>query len=173
VTYPRAVTIRSARASDFRAITAITNRLIATSAIHFGYEPLGDDELAAQWRAHADRHPWFVTTDDHDTVLGYAKSGPWRERAAYAWTCETTIHLAESARGRGVGTTLYTTLLDELATRGFRSAIAGIALPNAASIALHERLGFTHVGVFRDAGFKLDAWHAVAFYQRMLTAAAS
>ena len=162
------MTIRPARDSDFSAITAITNRLIATSAIHFGYEPLEDGELAAMWRAHADRHPWFVATGDDGGVIGYAKSGVWRDRAAYAWTCETTIHLAESARGRGLGTTLYSALLDEVTERGFRSAVAGITLPNPTSVALHERLGFTQIGVFRDAGFKFEAWHAVVFYQRML-----
>ena len=121
--------IRLARESDFAAITTITNQVIATTATHFGYELLGDDELASQWRAHADRHPWFVADDAG--VIGYAKAGVWRDRAAYAWTCETTVYLAETARGRGVGTTLYRALLDDLAARGFRSAVAGITLPNA------------------------------------------
>jgi phosphinothricin acetyltransferase len=136
-------------------MTAITNHAIATSAIHFGYDPLAPDELAAQWRAHADRYPWLVGQLDA-AVIGYAKAGAWRERTAYAWTCETTIYLAESARGRGLGRALYTALLDEVARRGFHSAIGGITLPNPASVALHQRLGFQSVGVVRDAGFKFD-----------------
>lgn len=157
--------IRPARADDFDAITAITNHYIATSAIHFGYEPVAAAELLEKW--HDPRHPWLVV-EDGGSVAGYAKSGTWRERAAYVWTCETGLYIADAARGRGLGTALYTALLDELERRGFRSAVAGITLPNAASVALHGRLGFASVGVVRDAGFKFDAWHDVEFFQKRL-----
>jgi phosphinothricin acetyltransferase len=154
--------IRPARDEDFDVLTAITNRVIETSAIHFAYEPLAAGELR---RAYSDRYPWFVVELDGG-VAGYAKAGVWRERAAYAWTCETGIYLAEAARGRGVGRALYTVLLDEVARRGFRSVVAGVTLPNPASVALHVRLGFESVGVVRDAGWKLGAWHAVEFFQK-------
>jgi L-amino acid N-acyltransferase YncA len=163
--------IRAACSSDFEAITAITNAIIATSATHFGYRPLAAGELEAVWRA-SDRHPWLVL-EDAGTVAGYAKAGTWRTRDAYAWTCETTIHLAEGARGRGLGRALYTALLDEVTARRFHSAIAGITLPNPASVALHLALGFESVGVVRDAGWKLESWHDVGFYQKMLATAAA
>lgn len=158
------MTIRPAREDDFAAIAAITNFYIATTAIHFAYEPVAAEELAATWRAHGERFPWLVVEDGGATV-GYAKAGTWRERAAYAWTCELGLYLADGARGRGLGTALYRALIAEVARRGFRTAIAGIALPNDASVALHARLGFQPVGVVREAGFKHGRWHDVAFYQ--------
>lgn len=158
--------IRPPRDDDFGAIAAITNHTIATTAIHFAYEPVTADELAAAARG---RHPWLVAADDSaDGVVGYAKASTWRDRAAYDWTCETGIYLAEHARGRGHGRTLYGALLDEVARRGFHSVVAGITLPNDASVALHLRLGFEPVGIVREAGFKLGRWHDVGFYQKRL-----
>ena len=154
--------IRPARSDDFDAIAAITNHYIANTSIHFGYEPIAAGELRALWQDKP-KYPWLV--DDHDGVRAYAKGGTWRDRAAYQWTVETGIYVADGARGAGIGRALYAALLAELAARGFRSAVAGVTLPNDASIRLHERLGFTAVGVFRDAGFKLDAWHDVAWFQ--------
>ena len=144
----------------------MTNRVIATTAIHFGYEPLGANELVEVWRARG-KFPWLAL-EDGGGVLGYAKAGTWRARDAYQWTCETTIYMAESARGRGLGRVLYKALLDECKARGFHSAIGGITLPNDASVALHEKLGFVSVGVVRDAGHKFDRWHDVGFWQCML-----
>ena len=158
--------IRPAREEDFAALAAITSHYIATTAIHFGYEPVTADDLAASWRKD-DRYPWLVLEDAQ--VLGYAKAGVWRERAAYRWTCEVGLYLAHDARGRGLGTALYRELLAELPRRGFHSAVAGVTLPNPASRALHERLGFVSVGVVRHAGFKHEQWHDVEFFQKMLT----
>jgi phosphinothricin acetyltransferase len=160
--------IRPVRDDDFATIVAITNHYIASSAIHFGYEAVTADELAAAWRGD-DRHPWLVA--DEGNVIGYAKSGTWRARAAYAWSAEVGLYLAPDARGRGLGRALLEALLAEMTRRGFHSAIAGITLPNPASIALHRRVGFESVGVVREAGFKLDAWHDVAFLQKLLTTA--
>ena len=160
--------IRDCTDSDFPTITALTNRVIATTAIHFGYDPLSDDELPALWRAQRDQFPWLSMTDQAGQVLGYAKAGTWRARAAYRWTCETTIYLAESARGQRLGAPLYTALLDACRARGFHSAIGGITLPNPASVALHEKLGFVPVGAVREAGTKFGAWHDVGFWQLML-----
>jgi phosphinothricin acetyltransferase len=158
--------IRPARTDDFTAIAAITNHYIATSAIHFGYEPVSAEELADKWRGDT-RYPWLVTEAEAE-VVGYAKAGVWRERAAYAWTCEVGLYVAHGAHRRGLGSALYRELLAELARRGFHSVVAGITLPNPASVALHEKLGFVSVGVVRDAGYKLEAWHDVGFYQKLL-----
>jgi L-amino acid N-acyltransferase YncA len=158
---------RATETSDFDVLTAITNDVIATTAIHFGYEPLGQDDLRDLWAAHHERFPWLTLTDDAGTILGYAKAGTWRERAAYQWTCETTIYMAPAARGQGLGRALYRSLLDACVLRGFHSAIGGISLPNAASVRLHEALGFTAVGVVKHAGRKFDRWHDVGFWQIM------
>jgi phosphinothricin acetyltransferase len=160
------MSIRPATERDFPAIAAITNHYIATTTIHFGYEPVTADELAAGWRGS--RFPWLVTTDDTDTAIGYAKATVWRERAAYNRTTELGLYIAHDLRGRGLGTALYRELIAEVTRRGFHSAIAGITLPNDASLALHRRLGFVDVGVVRDAGWKLDRWNDVAFFQLML-----
>lgn len=162
--------IRPARVDDFEAIAAITNHYIETTSIHFGYEPVSAAELRELWESTRDRHGWLVaenaTPELSGAVVGYAKSGIWRERAAYRWTCELGLYIAPEQRGHGIGTTLYSTLLAELPLRGFRSAVAGITLPNDPSIALHTKLGFEHVGTFADAGWKQGAWHAVDWWQK-------
>ena len=159
--------IRAARDGDFETIAAITNHYIATTAIHFAYEPVPVAEFAELWRDTHARFPWLVTEDDRGSVIGYAKAGTWRSRAAYAWTTEVGLYVADGARGRGLGTALYAALLDEVAARGFRSAVAGVTLPNDASIALHRRFGFEPTGVVREAGWKFGAWHDVAWFQKM------
>lgn len=160
------MTIRPPRDPDFEAIAAITNHYIATTSIHFAYEPTTADALRASWHAHRARFPWLVIEAPAGAVAGYAKAGPWRDRAAYAWTAETGVYLAADARGGGRGRAVYVALLDDLAARGFRSAVAGITLPNDPSVALHLALGFEPAGIVRDAGWKHDAWHDVGFWQK-------
>jgi len=168
--YIPVVEIRAARADDFDAITSITNYYIDTSTIHFAYEPVTRAWFHEQWIASRDRFPWLVAADDAGEVVGYAKAGRWRERAAYDWTAEVAVYLREGAHRRGLGRALYSELLLDLARRGFRSAIAGIALPNEASLALHRALGFEAVGVVRDAGWKHGRWCDVSFWQKRLAA---
>lgn len=158
--------IREARDEDFEVIASITNEYVTGTSIHFGYEPVSADELRASWRKGAGRYPWLVAEGDAGVVIGYAKAGTWRERAAYAWTCEVGLYVAPGHHRRGVGRGLYGSLLDDLARRGFRSAIAGITLPNDPSLALHEALGFEPVGTVQDAGWKHGGWRAVAFFQK-------
>ncbi len=163
--------IRPARAEDFTAITAITNHYITETSIHFAYDAMSVDDVRAMWERNIDRHPWLVAEDGPPgapagPVLGYAKSGVWRDRAAYAWTAEVGLYIDPTARGRGLGTALYEELLAELRMRHFRSAVAGITLPNAPSIGLHKKFGFDHVGTFADAGWKQNEWHAVDWWQK-------
>ena len=159
--------IRPATAADFTAIAAITNHYVETTAIHFAYEPVLEGDLRAVWEAGAERYPWLVALADDD-VVAYAKAGEWRARDAYRWTTELGLYVAAERRGAGIGRAIYGELLAACAARGFRSAIGGITLPNEASVALHVALGFVHVGTVREAGWKFDAWHDVAFYQRRL-----
>ena len=157
--------IRPVRDDDIAAITAITNHYITTTAIHFAYEPVPEAEIHAMWAGYRDRFPWLVI-EDGGQVAGFAKAGTWRDRAAYAWTAESGVYIADAARGRGLGRKVYVALLDELARRGFRSAVAGITLPNDPSVALHLSLGFEPVGTVRDAGWKQGAWRDVGFWQK-------
>jgi phosphinothricin acetyltransferase len=159
--------IRAARAEDFAAIASITNYYIETSTIHFAYEPVAPESLHAQWVAGRGRYPWLVAEEDK-AIVGYAKAGTWRDRAAYAWTTEVGLYIADGARRRGLGRALYSELLADLARRGFRSAIAGITLPNEPSAALHRAFGFEPVGTVRDAGWKHGRWCDVEFWQKHL-----
>jgi phosphinothricin acetyltransferase len=163
----RAMEIRAARDDDFDAITSITNYYIETSTIHFAHEPVTQAAFHALWRSTRDRFPWLVA-DDAGAVIGYAKAGTWRERTAYDWTAETAVYIRHGASRRGAGRELCSELLSQLALRGFRSAIAGIALPNEASVALHVALGFEAVGTFREVGWKHGGWRDVGFWQKML-----
>lgn len=157
------IVIRPPKNDDFTAIAEITNHYIATSAIHFGYRPYKPSELRAVYNLR-DRHPWYVY-EEEGRVLAYAKAGVWRERDAYQWTCEVGLYVADHARGRGIGRQLYDALLTECA-KYYRSAVAGITVPNPASVKLHEACGFERVGTFVDAGYKNNAWHAVEFWQK-------
>ncbi len=105
------------------------------------------------------------------TVVGYAYASAFRERAAYRWTVETSVRIAPDAHGRGVGRTLYATLLAELTSAGYVNAVALISLPNPASVALHTALGFTRVGVLTRAGYKLERWIDVEIWERALASA--
>ena len=101
-------------------------------------------------------------------VAGYAYGGPMHTRAAYRWSCEVSVYLDMDSRGHGLGRALYEVLLPALTARGFRTAVAGMTLPNAASERLHRSLGFEPMGVYRRIGYKLGGWHDVAWVQRPL-----
>jgi phosphinothricin acetyltransferase len=110
--------------------------------------------------------PWLVLLDGNDLV-GWAYASKWRARPGYRRAVETTVYLAPDRCARGHGTRLYQALLDRL-QGPYHCAIGGIALPNPASVALHERLGFRQVARFREVGSKFDGWVDVGYWQRML-----
>jgi phosphinothricin acetyltransferase len=112
-------------------------------------------------------HPWLVL-EHGGAVEGFAYAGPHRARPGYRWACEVSVYVAHDARRAGAGRTLYTALLDLLRRQGLRVALAGIALPNPASVALHEALGFQPVGTFRAIGWKAGAWRDVGWWQLAL-----
>jgi L-amino acid N-acyltransferase YncA len=113
------------------------------------------------------RYPWLVAAEGDD-VLGYAYATEHRARAAYRWAADTTVYVSPRAQRRGVGRALYGALLPLLAQQGLYTAVAGITLPNDASVALHERMGFELVGHYRDIGFKHGAWRTVGWWQARL-----
>jgi phosphinothricin acetyltransferase len=109
-----------------------------------------------------------VVLEDDGRVAGYAYAGPYKERAAYRWSCEVSVYLERGRRRSGAGRALYEALFERLAARGYRTAVAGMTLPNPASEGLHRALGFEPVGVWRRIGWKDGAWHDVAWVQRAL-----
>ncbi len=159
--------IRLASPADAAGIAAIYEPICRHTAISFETEPPHADEMARRIAAVLVRLPWLVCVEG-DAVLGYAYARPYHERAAYAWTLEVSVYVAEAARGKGIASALYTALFDLLAAQGYRSVLAVIALPNAASVNLHERFGFEQVGRFAAVGYKLGAWHDVGYWQRAL-----
>jgi L-amino acid N-acyltransferase YncA len=163
--------IRLATASDAGSVRAIYAPVVESTAISFELDVPSEDEMAARITGRQPAHPWLVAVSDDGAVLGYAYAGRFSGRAAYDWSVETSLYVAESAQGRGAGRSLYAALLAVLSAQGYRQVMAGIALPNPASIALHEKAGFTPVGVYRGAGWKLGAWHDVSWWQRALAPA--
>ncbi|HEX7738592.1 MAG TPA: GNAT family N-acetyltransferase [Marmoricola sp.] len=155
-------TIRPADEDDLAALAAIYDQETLDGYATFDTEPQG----VAPFRARLEGADHLLVGCDGDQVLGYAYSAPFRTRGAYAATRETTVYLHPSAQGRGLGRALYDDLLTRLAHDRMHRAIAGIALPNPASIALHRACGFTEIGVFTEVGRKFDRWIDVAFYER-------
>jgi phosphinothricin acetyltransferase len=159
--------VRDFSAADVPAANTLTNHFIAHTAIHFGAAPASDAEFAAVWEEGRARFPWLVAEYD-GRFAGYCKAGVWRARDAYARTVETGIYVGLDQQRRGVGRALYESLFDRLRAMGVHTVVAGIALPNEASVRLHEAVGFRAVGVFSEVGRKFDRWHDVGFWQRPL-----
>jgi L-amino acid N-acyltransferase YncA len=129
-------------------------------------------EMARRIAAAVATHAWLVAEHGGE-VVGYACARPFEERSAYRWTASVSVYVAPEQVGRGVGRALYEELFAGLRARGFRMACAGITLPNPASVALHERLGFVQSGVGREVGWKLGAWRDVGYYQLELAPASA
>ena len=157
-----------AREADAAGIQAIYAPVVTETAISFETEPPGVAEMARRVAETLPEHPWLVL-DDAGAILGYAYGHRFAARAAYLWSVETSVYLRPEARGRGAGRALYAALIAILRAQGYRQAIGGVALPNPASVALHESLGFRPMGVYRRVGWKLGAWHDVGWWQLALT----
>ena len=160
--------IRDATAADAERCAAIYAPYVRETAISFESEPPAADELARRIAEAQRAHAWLVLETDGD-VVGYAYGGPFMARAAYQWATTVSVYLDAGRRRAGGGRALYEALFDRLAARGHRTALAGIALPNDASIGLHLAMGFEPAGIYRRVGWKHDRWHDVAWYQRDLT----
>ena len=160
--------IRLAAAEDAAAVAALYAPYVTQSAVSFETEPPGEAEMRSRIESGGGLHPWLVACDDSGSALGYASASAFRTRPAYRFTVETSVYLAADAVGRGIGGRLYSALLETLEAQGFTQAIGAIALPNPASVALHERLGFVRAGIYRDVGWKLGKWHSVGLWQRAL-----
>ena len=157
------MSIRAATPADAEAITAIYAPVVEHTAISFERHVPSVEEMRARMTAGRPRLPWLAATAGDD-VLGYAYAAPHRSRAAYRWSVETSVYVAETARGLGVGGALYERLLPLLSGLGYVSAYAGVALPNPASAALHESAGFRHVGTFPRVGHKHGRWHDTGWW---------
>jgi len=149
---------------DAVACAAIYAPHVEASPTSFEETAPGEAELASRIERTLRTHPWLVA-EGEGAVVGYAYACPHRERPAYRWAVDVSVYVIDPQRGRGVGQRLYEELLERLRRQGFRTACAGITLPNEASVGLHERLGFVAVGVYRRIGWKAGAWRDVGWWQ--------
>jgi phosphinothricin acetyltransferase len=154
---------------DAAACAAIYAPLVEDSAISFEERVPTESEFAHRIERITRTHVWLVA-EDQGEVAGYAYATPHRERAAYRWATDVTVYVADAHRRKGVGRSIYLELFGLLARQGFHVACAGVTLPNDASVALHEAVGFTFVGTYRRIGWKVGTWHDVAWFQRELIA---
>lgn len=151
---------------DAAACAAIYAPFVTDGWISFELEPPDEAEMARRMAKYAASHGWLVAERD-GAIAGYAYGSPHRERAAYASSCDVAVYVDPAHARRGIGRALYGELLPLLAER-YHAAFAGIALPNEASIGLHEAMGFTPVGTYREVGWKCGGWRDVGWWQRLL-----
>ena len=159
---------RRATAEDAAAIASIYAPYVRSSVVSFETEAPDEAEISGRIAGLGDLYPWLVACDADGTILGYAYGSAFRTRPAYRFTVETTVYVADGAHRRGIGTLLYRMLLTLLEAQGFTQAIGAITIPNAASIRLHEALGFVRAGTYEKVGFKRGEWRSVGLWQRPL-----
>lgn len=157
--------IRAARPGDADALARIYNYYVRESVATFEEAEVSAEEMTRRLEhVNGIGLPWLISTRD-DAVLGYAYATEWKPRTAYRHTAESTVYLDREMIGTGLGRALYMTLLSALAERQIHTVLAGISLPNEASVALHERLGFEKVGQLREVGYKFGRWIDVGLWQ--------
>lgn len=160
--------IRSATPADTQGMLEIYNHYILNTVVTFEEHALFAQDL---WHrvdhVKAAGLPWLVA-EENEVIQGYAYASIWKARAAYRYTAEVTVYLAADCIGRGIGTTLYSALLVQLRAQGIHTVMGCIAVPNPASVALHEKLGFIKVAHFSEVGFKFNRWLDVGYWQKIL-----
>jgi phosphinothricin acetyltransferase len=159
-------TIRDAAAPDAAAVAEIYNHYVMNTVVTFEEDAVPDAEMARRIaEVQSASLPWLVAETDGQ-VVGYVYARPWHPRSAYRHSVEITVYLAHTHLGRGIGSRLYDQLFPILQARRIHAALGAIALPNDASVALHEKFGLRKVGQFDEVGFKLDRWIDVGYWQR-------
>ncbi|UFP94552.1 arsinothricin resistance N-acetyltransferase ArsN1 family B [Gloeobacter morelensis] len=161
--------IRLADDTDAKAVLDIYAPFVCGSPVTFEVEPPTVDEMQRRIGSTGERYPWLVCVGEN-RALGYAYASEHRTRAAYGWSVDCSVYIDPRYCRRGIARGLYTSLFALLRLQGFFNVFAGITLPNAASVGLHEAIGFKAVGVYRAVGYKLGAWHDVGWWQLPLQA---
>jgi phosphinothricin acetyltransferase len=165
------VQVRAGTENDLVALTDIYNHYIRETPITFDINPITPDERRPWLLSHPEDGPHRLLVAQPaggGGILGYATSSPFRPKAAYATSVETSIYLAPDTGGRGVGTLLYTALFKALGDEDVHRAYAGVTLPNEASIRIHQRFGFHQIGLYEEVGRKFGTYHDVAWFEKQL-----
>ena len=162
--------VRPASLDDLPALTDIYNHYVVNTTITFDLRPFTPEERRAWFDDHAatGRHRLIVAADREGALLGYASTSRWRPKAAYDTTVEASVYCHPESIGQGCGTGLYAALFESIGREDVHRIVAGVSLPNPASIKLHERFGFRPVGVFPGVGRKFDKYWDVAWFERPL-----
>ncbi len=163
------ITVRAATADDAVPITAIYNHFVDHTVVTFEEERVSPVEFATRMTAVWAATLPFLVAEQDDRIAGYAYASKWKERSGYRFSVEASVYLAPDAAGRGIGSRLYGALFPLLEARGVHAVMGGIALPNDASVALHEKFGMHKVAHFEQTGFKFDRWIDVGYWERILT----
>lgn len=164
------ISIRPVRESDASDIVGIYNPYVQGTCITFETEPVHAHEMAHRIEETLESSlPWLVA-EDSGRVVGYAYASRWKGRCAYRYSVESSVYLDPAHIGRGLGLRLYASLIDAIRACSMHAVIGGIALPNAPSVNLHERLGFKKVAHFEQVGYKQDRWVDVGYWQLLLEA---
>ncbi|MCC7520290.1 MAG: N-acetyltransferase [Flavobacteriaceae bacterium] len=161
------IQIRTVQPDDVVEIAAIYNTYIVDSIITFETEKVTATDILQRIQKVTQLYDWLVLIEN-GMLVGYAYYTSFRERKAYEHTVESTIYLKSGSSGKGMGSDLYTALLERIKNKGFREVMGVIALPNPESTRFHEKLGFKNMGVLKNVGFKFDTYLDVAFYQKTL-----
>ena len=160
--------LRPATPADAAAIAAIYNHYVVHTVVTFEEEVVTETDMAQRiTEVLGAGRPWFVW-EENGRILGYSYASTWKTRCSYRFSLETTVYLDKDATQRGLGTKLYTALIDALRATKVHVLIGGIALPNAGSVALHEKLGFQKIGHFKEVGWKFDQWIDVGYWELVL-----
>jgi len=159
--------IRRVKTEDAPYISGIYNYYIQNTTVTFEKTNVSDDEMKERIERISSKFPYIVY--EHDgCVAGYAYATEWKTRAAYRNSVEVTVYLEHGFEGKGIGKLLYMQLLQQLKQNGFHAIIGGIALPNEASIALHEKCGFVKIAHFKEVGYKFEKWIDVGYWQLII-----
>lgn len=159
--------VRTVKLKDANEISEIYNYYILNSIVTFEETPVTVGEMREKIKSINSKLPWIVYEKDQQ-ILGYAYASEWKSRCSYKYSVESTIYLRQGEEKKGVGTSLYTELIERLINIGFHVVIGGISLPNDASIALHEKLGFKKIAHFKEVGYKFENWVDVGYWELMI-----
>lgn len=160
--------IRTAVIDDIPAMLDISNAEAERSTANFSVEPETLEEWQATYKSTQPRFPNLVAVYENQ-IIGFAKSIPWSGRCAYEHSAQIGIYISPNWQGKGVGKELYEQLFPVLIEAKFHTVIAGIALPNEASVKLHESMGMKHAGTFPEVGWKFNSWHDVGYWVKVIT----
>jgi L-amino acid N-acyltransferase YncA len=159
--------IRPVTPADAPALCDIYNYYVQNTVVTFEEHPVPSAEMERRIRVIGATYPWLIFQDE-TKILGYAYANRWKERSGYRFSAESTVYCRNDSTSKGIGTALYSRLMAELRARGVHTVFGGIALPNDASCALHEKLGFSKVAHLREVGFKFQRWVDVGYWQLLL-----